>query len=285
MTRTLQKTASLLAGCLMVLTVPNSGMAKEPLRICAEPDNLPFSNEKGEGFENKIAAVLAKDLGMTLEYTFLRERKGFLRQTLNANRCDVVIGVPSQLERVRKTQAYYRSSYAIVTRKDRHLDLKSYDDPAWAGLKIGLHTIGDDGSNSPPAHVLGHHHWGANVMGYPMWGAEDEKDPQGDVVRAVAEKKIDAAIVWGPFAGYFAQPYGQSLVVRPAPADPELPDQPMAWDIAMAVRKDDEVLQGKLNQSLERQSKKIQQILKDYHVPFEPVKVAHQPAPSTPVKP
>jgi quinoprotein dehydrogenase-associated probable ABC transporter substrate-binding protein len=285
MTLTLKKAASLLAGSLMVLTMPNSGMAKEPLRICAEPDNLPFSNEKGEGFENKIASVLAKDLGMTLEYTFLRERKGFLRQTLNANRCDVVIGVPAQLERVRKTQPYYRSTYAIVTRKDRHLDLKSYDDPAWVGLKVGLHTIGDDGSNSPPAHVLGHHHLGANVVGYPMWGAEDQKDPQGDVVKAVAEKKIDAAIVWGPFAGYFAKPYGQSLVVRPAPADPGLPDQHMAWDITMAVRKDDEQLQAKLNQSLERQSKKIQQILKDYHVPFEPVSGAHQPAPSTPVRP
>jgi len=265
--------------------VTNSVMAKDSLRVCAEPDNLPFSNEKGEGFENKIASVLAKDLGMPLEYTFLRERKGFLRQTLNANRCDVVIGVPAQLERVRKTQPYYRSSYAIVTRRDRHLDLTSYDDPVWTGLRVGLHTIGDDGSNSPPAHVLGHHHLGANVVGYPLWGAEDEKNPQGDVVKAVAEKKIDVAIVWGPFAGYFAKPFGQGLVVTPAPADPELPNQQMAWDIAMAVRKDDEVLQEKLNQSLERQSKKIQQILKNYHVPFEPVSTANQSVPSTPVRP
>ena len=285
MKRTLEKSASLLVGCLMALTVPNSGMAKEPLRICAEPDNLPFSNEKGEGFENKIAAVLAKDLGMSLEYTFLREKKGFLRQTLNANRCDVVIGVPSQLERVRKTEPYYRSTYAIVTRKDRHLDLKSYNDPAWEGLKIGLHTIGDDGSNAPPAHVLGHHHLGANVVGYPMWGAEGERDPQGDVVKAVADKKIDAAIVWGPFAGYFAKPYGKDLLVRPAPVDPELPDQIMAWDITMAVRKDDEALQGKLNGSLHRESKKIQQILKDYHIPLEPLKAAAPAAPSTPARP
>ena len=285
MTWTQQKTASVLVSCLMAIVLPVCGMAKEPLRICAEPDNLPFSNEKGEGFENKIAEVLAKDLGMTLEYTFLREKKGFLRQTLNANRCDVVIGVPSQLERVRKTQPYYRSTYAIVTRKDRQLELKSYDDPSWAGLKIGLHTIGDDGSNSPPAHVLGHHHLGANVLGYPLWGAEDEKDPQGEVVRAVAEKKIDAAIVWGPFAGYFAKPYGKTLVVRPAPSDLELPDQLMAWDITMAVRKDDEVLQAKLNKSLEHQSKKIQQILKDYHVPLEPMKVVAAPATSLPIKP
>ena len=270
------KSISLLMACLMPLALPAAGKAKEPLRICAEPDNLPFSNKAGKGFENKIAAVLAKDLGMSLEYTFLRERKGFLRQTLNANRCDVVIGVPSQLERVRKTVPYYRSTYAIVTRKDRQLELKSYDDPAWEGLKIGLHTLGDDGSNSPPAHVLGHHHLGGNVVGYPMWGTDDAKDAQGDVVKAVADKKIDVAIVWGPFAGYFAKPYGKDLVVRPAPADPSLPDQIMAWDITIAVRKDDEKLQEKLNQSLDRQSKKIQQILKDYHIPFE------VPKPATP---
>ena len=268
------KTISLLMACLMPLALPAAGKTKEPLRICAEPDNLPFSNEAGKGFENKIAEVLAEDLGMSLEYTFLRERKGFLRQTLNADRCDVVIGVPSQLERVRKTVPYYRSTYAIVTRKDRQLELKSYDDPAWEGLKIGLHTIGDDGSNSPPAHVLGHHHLGGNVVGYPMWGADDAKDAQGDVVKAVADKEIDVAIVWGPFAGYFAKPYGKDLMVRPAPVDPALPNQIMAWDITMAVRKDDEALQTKLNESLHRQSKKIQQILKDYHIPFEVVKPA-----------
>lgn len=285
MTLTQHTSASLMVACLMVLSVPDSAMAKEPLRICAEPDNLPFSNENGEGFENKIAEVLARDLDMELQYTFLRERKGFLRLTLNANRCDVVIGVPSQLERVRKTLPYYRSFYAIVTRKDRRLDLNSYDDSNWRGLKIGLHTIGDDGSNSPPAHVLGHHQLGANVVGYPMWGAENETDPQGEVVRAVAEKKIDAAIVWGPFAGYFAKPYGKALVIRPAPSDPELPGQAMAWDITMAVRKDDEGLQKKLDQSLKRQAKKIQKILKDYHVPFESVKDDASAVSFTPTKP
>lgn len=260
------RTASLLA-TLMISAMPLHGANQAPFRVCAEPDNLPFSNEAGQGFENRIAAVIAKDLKMPLEYTYLRERKGFLRMTLNANRCDVVIGVPSGLERVLKTEPYYRSSYMIVTRKDRHLKLDSYDYADWKSLKIGLHTIGDDGANSPPAHVLGHHQLGGNVVGFPMWGTEGDKDEQGRVVRAVAERKIDAAIVWGPFAGYFAKPYGRTLVVQPAPVDKELPGQVMAWDIVMAVRKDDEVLKAKLNDSIQRQHKKIQQILKEYNIP------------------
>jgi ABC-type amino acid transport substrate-binding protein len=180
---------------------------------------------------------------------------------------------------------YYRSSYAIVTRSDRHLNFDGYDDPHWQSLKIGLHSIGDDGSNSPPAHVLAHHNLGANVVGYPMWGAEGEKDAQAQVVKAVAEKKIDAAIVWGPFAGYFAKPWGKALVVQAAPADPGLSPQPMAWDIVMAVRKDDEALQDKLNQSILRQSKAIQNILKDYHIPFEWVAASNPTTPTAAIKP
>lgn len=254
---------------LMLSVVPTYAGTEVPFRVCAEPDNLPFSNEAGEGFENKIAAVIAKDLKMPLVYTYLRERKGFLRLTLNANRCDVVIGVPSGLERVLKTEPYYRSRYMIVTRKDRHLNLGNYDAPDWRTLKIGLHTMGDDGSNSPPAHVLGHHQLGGNVVGFPMWGAEGETDAQGGVVKAVAEKTIDAAMVWGPFAGYFAKPFGSALELRPAPLDAELPGQVMAWDIVMAVRKDDEALKAKLNRSIQRQHKKIQQILKEYNIPTE----------------
>ena len=254
---------------LMLSAMPSHGGNQPPFRVCADPDNLPFSNEAGEGFENRIASVIAEDLKMPLEYTYLRERKGFLRMTLNANRCDVVIGVPSGLERVLKTEPYYRSSYMIVSRKDRHLKLDSYDNADWKSLKIGLHTIGDDGANSPPAHVLGHHQLGGNVVGFPMWGTEGAKDEQGRVVRDVADKKIDAAIVWGPFAGYFAKPYGRTLLVEPAPVDKALPGQVMAWDIVMAVRKDDEALKAKLNDSIQRQHKKIQQILKEYNIPTE----------------
>jgi len=258
---------SLLLMALLALALSENVLAVETLKVCAEANNLPFSNDKGEGFENKIAVLLAKDLKRSLAYTWQRQGEGFIRQTLGTAACDVVIGVPAQIEGVRVTKPYYRSIYAIVTRKADHLDLRTYDDPAWRNLKIGLHTIGSDGSNSPPAHALGLHDLGSQVVGYTMWGSDGEAAPQGDVIKAVADGSIDVAIVWGPFAGYFAKPFGKRLVVRPAPTESLLPNQPFAWNIAAAVRRDDEALQVKLDDSLQRQSVKIQRILKNYGVP------------------
>ncbi|MEI6415530.1 MAG: quinoprotein dehydrogenase-associated putative ABC transporter substrate-binding protein [Pseudomonadota bacterium] len=257
----------LLLVSLLVLALSPNVRAAETLKVCAEANNLPFSNDKGEGFENKIAELLARDLKRSVAYTWQRQGEGFIRQTLGTGACDVVIGVPAQLEGVRTTKPYYRSTYAIVTRKNSHLDLRTYDDPAWRNLKIGLHTVGSDGSNSPPAHALGLHNLGNQVVGYTMWGADGEAAPQGDVVKAVADGSIDVAIVWGPFAGYFAKPFGNRLVVRPAPVEPALPYQPFVWDIATAVGRDDEALQVKLDGSLQRQSARIERILKNYGVP------------------
>ena len=250
-----------------LLTLNQSAQAEETLKVCAEANNLPFSNDKGQGFENKIAELLAKDLNRSVSYTWQRQGEGFIRQTLGTGACDVVIGVPAQLEGVRTTQPYYSSSYSIVTRKASHLNLRSYDDPAWQNLKIGLHTVGSDGSNAPPAHALGLHGLGSQVVGYTLWGSDNETAPQGDVIKAVADGTIDVAIVWGPFAGYFAKPFGKQLVIKPAPIEPALPYQPFTWDIAAAVRRDDQDLQLKLDDSLQRQSAKIQRILKNYGVP------------------
>lgn len=267
MKRNDRRPPSLLLVSLLILALSPNIRAAETLKVCAEANNLPFSNDKGEGFENKIAELLAKDLKRPVAYTWQRQGEGFIRQTLGTGACDVVIGVPAQLEGVRTTKPYYRSTYAIVTRKDSHLDLRTYDDPAWRNLKIGLHTVGSDGSNSPPAHALGLHDLGNQVVGYTMWGSDGEAAPQGDVVKAVANGSIDVAIVWGPFAGYFAKPFRNRLVVRPAPVEAALPDQPFVWDIAAAVRRDDEDLQVKLDDSLQRQSARIEHILKNYGVP------------------
>ena len=267
MKRSDRRPPTLLLVSLLALALSPNARAGETLKVCAEANNLPFSNDKGEGFENKIAELLARDLKRSVAYTWQRQGEGFIRQTLGTGACDVVIGVPAQLEGVRTTKPYYRSTYAIVTRKDSHLDLRTYDDPAWRNLKIGLHTVGSDGSNSPPAHALGLHDLGNQVVGYTMWGSDGEAAPQGDVVKAVADGSIDVAIVWGPFAGYFAKPFGNRLVVRPAPVEAALPYQPFVWDIAAAVRRDDEALQVKLDGSLQRQSAKIERILKNYGVP------------------
>jgi len=252
--------------------------AKSELRVCAEPDNLPFSNQKQEGFENKIAALLADDLNAKLSYTWEKQRQGFIRSTLGANRCDVVMGVPYGFERVLTTSPYYRSGYVFVTAKDRHITIKSFDDPVLRTLKIGLHAIGNDGSNSPPAHALAHRGVVENIVGYSMWGDSSVTNPQGQIVDAVVNGEIDVAIVWGPIGGYFAKKYGEQLIVIPTPSDAEMPTQIFAFDIAIGVRKGEEAFAAKLEKSLERKRSQIQEILATYNVPL--IKPLSGPAPS-----
>jgi len=252
----------------VLLSFATAVAAESELRICADPDNLPFSNEKQEGFENKIAALLADDLHAKLSYTWQRQRQGFIRQTLGAKRCDVVMGVPYGYERVLSTQPYYRSGYSFVTARSRHLALKSFDDPVLRTLKIGLHTIGNDGANSPPANALARRGIVDKIVGYSMWGEASVKNPQGQIVDAVAKGDIDVAIVWGPIGGFFAKQYGKALVVTPVPADAEMPSMPFVFDMSMGVRKDDEALAAQLEKSLERKRRAIKGILTAYNIPL-----------------
>jgi len=252
--------------CLTLLEY-TPAMAGENLRVCADPDNLPFSNQKQQGFENQIAKLLAKDMKATLSYTWLKQRQNFFRQTLGAYRCDVVIGVPSRFDRVLTTQPYYRSSYVIVTRRNENLHISSYDDAALQHLKIGIHSIGNDGANSPPAVILGRHGLAKNIVGFSMWGDSSVKDPQGLIISAVAEGKIDAAIVWGPIGGFFAKKYAMNLTVRLAPADPEMTIMPFEYDISMGVRKDEVEFAERLEKSIGRNRKRIEKILSAYHIP------------------
>jgi quinoprotein dehydrogenase-associated probable ABC transporter substrate-binding protein len=242
--------------------------AESELRICADPDNLPFSNQKQEGFENKIAALLADDLHAKLSYAWEKQRQGFISYTLGAKRCDVVMGVPYGYERVLSTRPYYRSGYAFVTARSRHLEIKSFDDPVLRKLKIGLHAIGNDGANSPPAHALARRGIVENIVGYSMWGEESVDNPQGQIVDSVANGDIDVAIVWGPIGGFFAKQYGKDLVVTPTPADAGMPSQSFAFDISIGVRKDDGAFAAKLEKSLERKQREIQDILAAYNVPL-----------------
>src|SRR4026209_2478449 len=116
-----------------------------PLRVCSDPNNLPFSNAKGEGFENRIAELVARDLDASVRYTWWAQRRGFFRSTLRAGTCDVVIGMPSTLEMAAATRPYYRSTYVFVTRQDRGLDVRSFDDPRLKTVRIGVQIVGDDG--------------------------------------------------------------------------------------------------------------------------------------------
>jgi mxaJ protein len=238
-----------------------------PLRVCADPNNLPFSNREQQGFENAIAALVARDLGRPLQYTWWPQRRGFVRNTLAAGTCDVIVAVPTGLERVRTTAPYYRARYAFVTRADRALRLRSFDDPALPSLRIGVQLVGDDYANPPPAHALARRGLVDNVAGYTTHGA---------ILDAVRERRIDVAVVWGPLvarAGPARDPGQAPLRVVPVGAARDA-GLPMRFAMAMAVRGDDASLQQELDASLQRRRAEIEAILRSFGVPFEPARRA-----------
>lgn len=237
------------------------------IRVCADPNNLPYSNRAGEGFENRIARLLASDRGATLEYTWWPQRRGFLRNTLSAGICDIVVGMPTAAERVLTTRPYYRSSYVFVDRRERGLQLASLDDPRLRRLKIGVQLVGDDFANSPPAHALSNRGLVDNVVGYPVYGDYSQPAPLAAIVTAVDHGDIDAAIVWGPPAGYFAKSSRNALEVTPVAPQADAPSLPFAFDISMAVRPADRRLHDVLDDFLVRRRSDIDSILSAYGVP------------------
>ena len=199
----------LLSAFLLVCSFAQAGEktteSRRVLRIAADPNNLPFSNDKLEGFENKIAALIARELGVEIEYTWRAQRRGFFRETLKEGSIDLVMGVPSDFERALTTEPYYRSTYAFVSRKDKNLHVQSFDDPRLRQLKVGVLLIGDDGANTPPAHALAERNIVTNVVGFTIYGDYKEPNPPARIISAVAKSDVDVAVVWGPLAGFFAK--------------------------------------------------------------------------------
>lgn len=254
--------------CLLALALLGGCQreAARVLRVCADPNNLPFSNRAGEGFENHLAEVLARDRGARLEYTWWAQRRGFVRNTLSARACDVVIGVAAASDATRTTKPYYRSTYVFAARRDRHLGLGSLDDPRLRGLRIGVQMIGDDFANSPPAHALTRRGLIANVVGYSVYGDYSQPSPLSGIMTAVDRGEVDAAVVWGPAAGYFARRGTHAMDLTPVSPrqDPALP---FVFDIAMGVRRADAGLQAELDDFIVRRRSDIDRILSAYGVP------------------
>lgn len=177
------------------------------------------------------------------------------------------MGVPSSFELALPTRPYYRSSYAFVFRQDRGLDLRSLDDPALRRLRIGVQMIGDDFANAPPAHALANRGMIDNVVGYSVYGDYTRESPPARVVEAVAAGEVDAAVVWGPLAGWFAPRQPVPLAVVPVEPQIDLPFLPFVFDISMAVRRSDEALRDELDALLERRRPEIEALLDRYGVP------------------
>lgn len=238
------------------------------LRVCADPNNLPFSNLREEGFENRIARVLADELHARLEYAWAPEWRGFIRKTLGSGRCDVVMGVPEESDQVLTTRPYYVSTYVFLSRRDRELDVRSLDDPALRRLLIGIHFIGDDYTNPPPAHALGRRHIVRNVVGYSLYGDQSKPNPPAELVHAVARGDVDLAILWGPFAGYFGAREKVPMMVTPVTPSVDPPGLRFTFAIALGVRPNDSALRDRLDAALERSRPEIERILRRYGVPL-----------------
>jgi mxaJ protein len=240
--------------------------AASALRVCADPNNLPYSDAKREGFEDRLAALVARDLGRTVRYTWWAQRRGFVRNTLKAGKCDVIMGIATGVGPVLTTKPYYRSSYAFVSRQSAPA-IRSFDDPRLHTLRVGVQIIGDDFANTPPATALTRRGIIRNVHGYTVFGDYREPNPPSRIVRAVADGEVDVAIVWGPLAGYFAR--RSSVPLRVVPVSPQSDGRslPFAFNIAMGVRHEDAAFRDTLDQVLVRHRREIDRLLADYGVP------------------
>jgi quinoprotein dehydrogenase-associated probable ABC transporter substrate-binding protein len=240
------------------------------LRVCADPDNMPLSNQKGEGYEQKIAELIAKEWNSKIEYAWWPVRRGFFSRALNGRYCDVAIEAPAGLDMAGVTKPYFRSGYVFVTRKDSGLNVKSLADPRLKKLKIGVNLLNSDAENTPPAMALSRYGVVGNLTGFTTFYGDSAR-PE-DIVNAVAKKDVDVAIVWGPLAGYFARLASAPLTLQPLPERDSLSDYPFQYNIGMGVRRRDRALRDSLDAVLERKAPEIQRILQQYHVPMFPIK-------------
>jgi len=236
-----------------------SHVAAWEMRVCADPNHMPQTNRAMEGYENRIAEILADDLGAELTYQWWTQSQSMISDQLREGNCDMMIGVPDGGGTVISTVAYYRSPYAFVYRTDEDYDISSFDDPVLEELRLG--TTSDVAS---PYLALRRRNLTHDVvLGASLRGAPDASPA---IVEEVANGGVDVAILWGPEAGYFASLQETDLTVTPAP-EIDLPFTPLYHTIVIAVRLGDESLRDLLNEAIARRWDDIQAVLEEYRVP------------------
>jgi quinoprotein dehydrogenase-associated probable ABC transporter substrate-binding protein len=247
-------------GAVTLLTVPHD--ARAALRVCADPGNMPLSNNRGEGLENKLAEVLARALNTSVQYYYRPGvERGLIRTTLDADQCDVMLDMPVDADDVLTTTALYRTTYVLVWRSDRHLDIKSLDDPQLKKLKVGVYetssireALSDHGVTQVQVHYLSHN---ADLV--------PENQPSYQI-QQVIDGKLDVAAAWGPLAGYYKAVKQAPLTLQPA----NLMDDsvPLEFDMALAVRRSDHALQQQLNKVMQEQREALRAVLVEFGVPL-----------------
>ncbi len=270
---TMKKNIVLLAAVALVASLlsvsyahaKNSGKVREALNrnhliACAAPGNMPFSNDKGYGFENQIAQLIADDLNVPLKYRWYPQTVGFVRRTLNLRECDLILGMPVGNERVQNTNAYYHSVYAMVYRANSGITATTVTDPQLRAKKFGVVA------GTPPATLLALHDLLAQVRSFHRTVDTRHFNPAADAIAAVAKGELDVAFIWGPIAGYYATQ--QSVALKVVPLINENPAVRLAFRVSMAVRFREPEWKRLINQTLKTLKPEIDAILRDYEVPL-----------------
>ena len=241
---------------------------RRELTVCADPNNLPFSNKAEAGFENKIASLMARDMGAKLTYVWWAQRRGYARNTLDQAKCDMWPGVAKGVDRIATSRPYYHSTYVFVTRENASLQGLTLDDERLRSLKIGVQMIGNDATNTPPAHSLARRGIVNNVRGYMLYGNYETPNPPAAIVDAVAKGDVDVALVWGPLAGYFAA--HSAVPLRLEHVTPVIDDAiwPMTYGISVGVNRRNPELLAEVERILDKEQPNIDAILATYAVPI-----------------
>lgn len=235
------------------------------LRVCADPNNLPYSNDKGEGFENKIAALLGAELGLPIHYTWFPQSVGFLRRTLKLKRCDLVIGISTTSELVQNTNPYYHSVYAMVFRTDSGIVPEG----------LNLDKIKDKNfgviARTPPASLLAKNGLMRQVKPYSLVVDTRHFKPVREAIQDVLDGVTDVAMVWGPLAGYYTQQFNQDASTPSLSMVPMLNEDKtirLDFTISMAVRQREKAWKHTIDQALAKLQKEIDEVLISYGVPL-----------------
>ena len=233
------------------------------LRVCGDPGNMPFSERKEDGFENRIAGIIADELKVKVRYYWLTQGPGFVRNTLGTGLCDLIVGSALGSEGVQNTNPYYRSSYTLLVKKGDLAGVTGLDDPKLKGKRIGVIA------GTPPVNRMGDLGLISTMKAYAPYQLDPSRKNQtvgAEIVSDLAAGQIDAAVLWGPSAGWLAKQSGTAMDVIPLLKEPGRP--PMSYRIAMAVRIGENDWKRSLNTILRKRRADIEKVLRDFDVPL-----------------
>ncbi len=235
-------------------------VSQTDLRVCADPHNLPFSNQQGEGYENKIAELLARELKLKLSYTWFPDSQGFVRGTLMKHRCDLVVGTVAGVEDMSTTDAYLHTGYMMVTRSADNITTDNVGDWHIAGRRFGIIAA------TPPTNLVVDHNLMDQTAIYQLVVDTRIDQPAHAMITDIVNGRVDVGLLWGPIAGFYAK--HDKLPLRLTFLDPAGSKVRLDYHIAMGVRPADVAFRRRLNQVIAKDGPQITQILRDYGVPM-----------------